>query len=124
MTKLLISNGELVNSETNSIKESIEFVKTSREWLHKQKIDDILEYVDVVGKNWSDEFSEKIGTNTSHVKDFLSKPQKLLIDGKRVDAVSGATFEVLDPSSNLLLTHVPKGGKEDIDLSDLSTSNK
>ena len=73
MTKLLISNGELVNSETNSIKESIEFVKTSREWLHKQKIDDILEYVDVVGKNWSDEFSEKIGTNTSHVKDFLSK---------------------------------------------------
>ena len=26
-----------------------------------------------VKKNWSDEFSEKIGTNTSHVKDFLSK---------------------------------------------------
>ena len=51
----------------------------------------------------------------STVKDFLSKPQKLLIDGKRVDAVSGETFEVLDPSSNLLLTHVPKGGKEDID---------
>ena len=51
----------------------------------------------------------------SAVKDFLSKPQKLLIGGKGVDAVSGETFEVLDPSSNLLLTHVPKGGKEDID---------
>ncbi len=73
MTKLLISNGELVNSETDSIKESIEFIKTSRKWLHNQKIDDILEYVDVVGKKWSDEFSERIGTNTSHVKDFLSK---------------------------------------------------
>ena len=62
LTKLLISNGELVNSETDSIKESIEFIKTSRKWLHNQKIDDILEYVDVVGKKWSDEFSERIGT--------------------------------------------------------------
>ena len=73
MTKLLISNGELVNSETGSIGESIELIKTSRKWLHEQKIDDILEYVDVVGKRWSDEFKERIGTNTSHVKDFLSK---------------------------------------------------
>ena len=31
MTKLLISNGELVNSETNSIKESIELVKIKRQ---------------------------------------------------------------------------------------------
>ena len=73
LTKLLISNGELVNSETGSIGESIELIKTSRKWLHEQKIDDILEYVDVVGKRWSDEFKERIGTNTSHVKDFLSK---------------------------------------------------
>ena len=73
MTKLLISNGELVNSETDSIGESIKLIKTSRKWLHEQKIDDILEYVDVVGKRWSDEFKERIGTNTSHVKDFLSK---------------------------------------------------
>ena len=73
MTKLLISNGNLVNSDTNSIRESIDSVKTARKWLHQQKIDDILEYVDVVGKKWSDRFQEKIGTNTSHVKDFLSK---------------------------------------------------
>ena len=50
----------------------------------------------------------------SPVKDFLAKSQKLLIDGKRVDAASGETFEVLDPSTNTVLTHVPKGGKEDI----------
>ncbi len=49
------------------------------------------------------------------VKEFLSKPQKLLIGGKRVDAASGETFEVLDPSTNTVLTRVPKGGKEDID---------
>ena len=47
----------------------------------------------------------------SAVKDFLLKPQKLLIGGKHVDTVSGKTFEVFDPFSNLLLTHVPKGGK-------------
>ena len=50
----------------------------------------------------------------SPVKAFLAKPQKLLIGGKRVDATSGETFEVLDPSTNAILTHVPKGGKEDI----------
>ena len=52
----------------------------------------------------------------SPVKDFLSKPQKLLINGKRIDASSGETFEVADPSTNAILTRVPKGGKEDINL--------
>ena len=50
----------------------------------------------------------------SPIKDFLAKSQQLLIDGKRVDAISGETFEVLDPSTNTVLTRVPKGGKEDI----------
>jgi acyl-CoA reductase-like NAD-dependent aldehyde dehydrogenase len=50
----------------------------------------------------------------SPVKDFLAKSQKLLIDDKRFDAASGETFEVLDPSTNTVLTCVPKGGKEDI----------
>ena len=50
----------------------------------------------------------------SPVKDFLANSQKILIDGKRVDAISGETFEVLDPSTNTVLTRVSKGGKEDI----------
>lgn len=50
----------------------------------------------------------------SAIKDFLSAPQKLLIDGKRVDASNGETFEVLDPSNNSVLTHAPKGNEEDI----------
>ena len=54
-------------------------------------------------------------TPLSAIKEFLASPQKLLIDGKRVDAASGETFEVLDPSDNSVLTHVPKGNKEDID---------
>ena len=51
----------------------------------------------------------------SAVKDFLAASHKLLIDGKRVDAANGETFEVLDPSDNSALTRVPKGEKEDID---------
>ena len=50
----------------------------------------------------------------SPVKDFLANSQKLLIDGKRVDAISGETFEVLDPSTNSVLTRVSKRGKENI----------
>jgi len=46
---------------------------------------------------------------------FINSPQKLLIGGKRVDAVSGETFEVLDPSNNNVLCQVPKGAKGDID---------
>ena len=50
----------------------------------------------------------------SPVKDFLANSQKLLIDGKRIDAVSGETFEVPDPSTNSVLTRVSKRGKENI----------
>ena len=47
----------------------------------------------------------------SPVKDFLANSQKLLIDGKRIDAVSGETFEVLYPFTNTVLTRVSKGGE-------------
>ncbi len=51
----------------------------------------------------------------SEIQTFLNSPQKLLIDGKRVDAASGESFEVQDPSNNRQLTAVPRGGPEDID---------
>jgi phenylacetaldehyde dehydrogenase len=52
---------------------------------------------------------------SSSIQSFLNTPQKLLIDGKRVDAASGETFEVIDPSNNNVLCQAPKGGKEEID---------
>ena len=73
LTKLLISKGEFVNSEVTTIEESVKVIKNSREWLHSQKIDDILEYVEMIGKHWSNNFENKIGTNSPHVKNFLSK---------------------------------------------------
>ena len=48
-------------------------------------------------------------------KDFLSRPKKLLIDGKWVDAESGKTFEVRDPATDEVLTKVQEGGKADVD---------
>jgi phenylacetaldehyde dehydrogenase len=47
---------------------------------------------------------------------FLASPAKMLIDGKWVDAVSGATFPVEDPATEEIICHVPVGDKADIDL--------
>jgi phenylacetaldehyde dehydrogenase len=47
---------------------------------------------------------------------FLASPAKMLIDGKWVDAVSGATFPVEDPATEEIICHVPAGDKADIDL--------
>jgi len=41
---------------------------------------------------------------------------KLFIDGKFVDAISGKTFETLDPRTGDLITRVAEGDKEDVDL--------
>src|SRR5271154_214919 len=48
-------------------------------------------------------------------KQFLSKPKKLLIDGKWVDAESGKTFETLNPATGEVLCKVQEGGKADVD---------
>jgi acyl-CoA reductase-like NAD-dependent aldehyde dehydrogenase len=48
-------------------------------------------------------------------KEFLGKPQKMLIDGKLVEAESGKTFETYNPADNSVLAKVPEGGKADVD---------
>lgn len=48
-------------------------------------------------------------------RDFLSKPKKMLIDGKWVDAESGKTFETFNPADGSVLNKVPEGSKADID---------
>src|SRR5581483_8149662 len=39
----------------------------------------------------------------------------LFIDGKYVPAVSGETFQVLNPTDNSVLAEVAKAGREDVD---------
>ncbi len=43
------------------------------------------------------------------------KPQKLFIDGKYEDAVSGKTISVMNPATGEQLTTVPDAGPEDVD---------
>ena len=46
---------------------------------------------------------------------FLGRPHRLLIDGRWIDAVSGRTFEVRDPSSDRVIASVAQGEAVDID---------
>jgi phenylacetaldehyde dehydrogenase len=47
---------------------------------------------------------------------FLRTPKQLFIDGKFVDAKSGKTFAVYDPSTGDVLVQVAEGDRADIDL--------
>ena len=48
-------------------------------------------------------------------RDFASRAQLLLIDGERVPAASGATFETVDPGTGRAITDVAHAGPEDVD---------
>ncbi|TVQ31331.1 MAG: aldehyde dehydrogenase family protein [Phycisphaeraceae bacterium] len=52
----------------------------------------------------------------SDAQKFISKSKKLLINGKWVDASSGKTFGVYDPSTGKEIVQVAEGDKADIDL--------
>ena len=41
--------------------------------------------------------------------------QKMFVDGKFVDALSGETMEVLNPATGEVIAEVPKAGEEDVD---------
>ena len=48
-------------------------------------------------------------------KQYVSMPRKLLIDGAWVNAVSGKTFPVYDPSSGEILAQVAEADAADVD---------
>jgi len=49
------------------------------------------------------------------VTEFVSKPRKMLIGGKWVDAVSGKTFETRNPATGEVLAHVAEADSADVD---------
>src|ERR1700683_404474 len=51
----------------------------------------------------------------SHASDFISKPLKMLIDGKWVNAASGKTFPTYNPATGEVLAQVAEGDRQDID---------
>ena len=56
LTRILLSKGEIVNQEIESIEEIIENVNKQREWLHLQDIDELLEFFEKLGKYWAEKF--------------------------------------------------------------------
>ena len=53
---------------------------------------------------------------SSAVKDYISKPRQLLIDGQWVDAQSGKTFAVFDPSTGQHIATVAEADAADVNL--------
>ena len=53
---------------------------------------------------------------SSAVKDYISKPRQLLIDGQWVDAQSGKTFAVFDPSTGQQIATVAEADAADVNL--------
>src|SRR6201997_4729428 len=49
------------------------------------------------------------------VTEFISKPRKMLINGKWTEAASGKTFPTYDPSTGEILARIAEGDREDID---------
>src|SRR5580704_13090003 len=49
------------------------------------------------------------------VTSFVAKKQKMLINGKWVDAASGKTFPTYNPATGEVLSNVAEGDREDID---------
>ena len=49
------------------------------------------------------------------VNDFISKPRKMLINGKWVESASGKTFPTYNPATGEVLARVAEGDREDID---------
>ncbi len=52
----------------------------------------------------------------SNANEFISKPRKMLIDGKWVNSVSGKTFPTYNPATGEVLAQIAEGDKADIDL--------
>jgi aldehyde dehydrogenase (NAD+) len=50
-----------------------------------------------------------------NLQEFLKGTKKLLIDGQLVEAVSGKTFETVNPATGEVLAVVSDGGPEDVD---------
>ncbi|HUC18669.1 MAG TPA: aldehyde dehydrogenase family protein [Acetobacteraceae bacterium] len=55
------------------------------------------------------------GRLSQTARDFIARRHKLLIDGKWVDAHSGRSFAVFDPSNGQQIAEVAEGGTADVD---------
>src|ERR1700685_2229570 len=51
-----------------------------------------------------------------HAAGYLRRAPKTLINGEMVGAVSGKTFEVVNPATGAVIANVPEADKADVDI--------
>lgn len=74
--KNIISNGVIYEKFEEDLESQILDLKSKQEWLHSQKIDDLLDFFDLLGKYWKNN-NENFGNNLKHVSEFLSRDNLL-----------------------------------------------
>jgi len=52
----------------------------------------------------------------SPATEFMARPQHLLIDGRRLPAISGRTFKSLNPATGQIIATIAEGGEADVEL--------
>lgn len=65
--------------------------------------------------NTQTKITETLDKASPKVREWLSKPRPMLIDGEWVEAKSGKTFPIYDPATEGLLCEVAEADKADID---------
>ena len=71
--KNIISNGILHEKSEENLESLIVNLKSKKEWLHSQKIDELLDYFDALGNYWKNTTDKDFGNNLKHVSEFLSR---------------------------------------------------
>lgn len=110
MAKILLSEGEVKEKELNSISSVVAKLQTPRSWLHEQKVDDLLDFLQNLGEHWNKELRGKIGINARHLSNFLSREN---LEKKMDIALHGnrhALDKFIDLGDRSLLFHAqPRG---------------
>jgi aldehyde dehydrogenase (NAD+) len=52
----------------------------------------------------------------SPATEFMARPQHLLIDGRRLPAISGRTFKSLNPATGQVIATIAEGGEADVEI--------
>ena len=71
--KNILSDGIIHENLEDDLESLIINLKSKKEWLHSQKVDDLLDYFNSLGNYWKNSTSGNFGNNLKHISEFLSR---------------------------------------------------
>ena len=71
--KNILSDGTIHENLEEDLESLIINLKSKKEWLHSQKVDDLLDYFDSLGNYWKNSTSGNFGNNLKYISEFLSR---------------------------------------------------